>query len=62
MKQIKPGQFCSIDGMVLRARSKTIGCEGCVFKDNISRCPGVFDAKKKQSKIDCTSLGIIFTK
>lgn len=59
---LKPGQFCTINNHVFRAKKKTAGCYKCFF-ENCVFCPavrkkGVDDPKR----IDCGITGIILVK
>ena len=53
-KAPKPGQYCSINGKVYRAKKRTNGCNGCVLNTFVL-CPGLF------GHIDCLQNGIIIT-
>lgn len=57
--KLKPGQLCTINNNVFRAKKREAGCEGCFFENCFFTCPGVLDAKKKEKKIDCLMLGIV---
>jgi len=60
--QLKPGQLCTINGNVYRARKRTSGCFGCIFYDCFFTCPGVKDSRTKKRKIDCVLNAIILEK
>lgn len=50
--QLKPGQLCTIDNHVYRARRRTFGCFGCIFDDKFFTCPGV-KYRGKEPKVRC---------
>lgn len=60
MKTPKPGQLCTINNVVYRAKKRTNGCDGCDL-DSILRCPNIYDYRQSfnPKKIDCTIKGII---
>lgn len=58
MKPLKPGQICTIDGYVFRAKRRTNGCEGCAL-DSLILCPNIVDSRNGVRQLDCTIDGII---
>lgn len=61
MKTPKPGQFCTINGVVYRAKKRINGCRGCAL-DNIVLCPSIIDLRYNTSKFDCSLNNIILVK
>ena len=61
MKTPKPGQFCTINGTVYRARKRTNDCHGCAL-DNIILCPNIVDPRYGTPKLDCVLNNIILTR
>ena len=59
--RLKPGQLCTLNHNVFRAKKREYGCEGCYFENAFFTCPGIQN-KNKAKKIDCLSLGIILKK
>lgn len=57
-KYPKPGQYCSVNGVVYRAVKRTNGCQGCNL-NNLLTCPGIIDSKTKEKEIDCTTQNIV---
>lgn len=43
-KTSKPGQLCSINGIMYRAKKRTSGCTGCAL-DSILMCPNIRDKR-----------------
>ncbi|MEE3413888.1 MAG: hypothetical protein VZR53_00770 [Prevotella sp.] len=63
MKKIKPGQFWSCNGCIVRARKRTSGCTGCLYEDSIILCPDVRTRNGDNSnKPNCLLNNIIFVK
>lgn len=60
MKTPKPGQFCTINKTLYRAKRRTDGCFGCAL-DNIFLCPNVVDCRSKKT-LQCAANGIILVK
>ena len=56
---LKPGQVCTINGHIFRAKKKIAGCYKCYY-DNCIFCPAIrkknADPKKR---VDCGITGII---
>ena len=48
--RLKPGQLCTLNNTVYRAKKKTNGCEGCVFNHNVYTCPLMVTNRRK---LDC---------
>jgi hypothetical protein len=65
MKPLKPGQFCTINNTLYRAKKRTLGCNGCAF-NNPFTCPNIRDSRadiaKQQSGLDCTTYNVIFVR
>lgn len=61
MKTPKPGQFCTIDGVVYRAKKRTHDCDGCAL-DNIILCPNIVDRRKDKPQLECELNNIILIK
>ena len=57
-KYPKPGQYCSVNGVVYRAVKRTNGCQGCSL-NNLLTCPGIIDSKTQSKEIDCATQNII---
>lgn len=47
MKHYKPGQYVSVNGIIYRATARTIGCTGCVFRNDLILCPCMRDKRSK---------------
>ena len=62
MKQIKPGQFWSYNGCIVRARKRKSGCTGCLYEDNIMLCPDMKTKNQNAERPNCVLNNIIFTK
>lgn len=60
--KLRPGQLCTLNGSVYRAKRKIAGCEGCYFSKNIFTCPAVINMKSSKCKLDCQLDGIILHK
>lgn len=60
MKTPKPGQFCTIDGVVYRARKRTMNCTGCALND-FYRCPNITDSRSEKP-LNCAINNIILVK
>lgn len=59
MKNLRPGQICTIRNKQYRAKARTLGCKGCAF--NIFNCPAIkFANMVNISKIHCEVDNIIF--
>ncbi len=54
---MKPGQLCTINNVVYRAKKRTYGCTGCAL-NSIDMCPEITDFRS-QRKINCDIHGII---
>lgn len=61
MKTIKAGQFWAHNGVILRARKRTSGCEGCLYEDCIL-CPDVKTKTNENQRPYCTINDIILVK
>ena len=53
---IVKGRFINVNGIVVRIRNRTDGCNGCYFNNSFT-CPEIGG-----KKYDCRLRGIIFTK
>lgn len=62
MKTPKPGQFCTINNIVYRAKRRTYGCRGCALDDFIM-CPNIVDSKGNHKKpLNCDLNDIILVR
>lgn len=62
MKPLKPGQLCTINQQVYRAKKRTIGCLGCDL-DHYLKCPNiVFANVTGEPKLNCIEHAIILKK
>lgn len=61
MKTPKPGQFCTIDGVVYRAKRREEGCKGCSF-DPFLTCPNVVDTRTTERPLQCAINDIILVR
>lgn len=66
MKTIKPGQLCTINHVLYRAKRKESGhfldCTGCALNNPMS-CPNIaFTNCDNKTPINCESDGLIFVK
>lgn len=63
MKHYKPGQFCTINNVLYRAKRREpgLGCKGCVL-DSLIACPNIVDSRNGIRPLDCTGDDIIFVK
>lgn len=60
MKTPKPGQLCTINNTVYRAKSRTTscGCFGCDL-DDIALCPNIVDSRNGVKMLNCVENNII---
>lgn len=62
MKTPKPGQFCTINGVVYRAKKReSLSCYGCALNSPIL-CPNIVDIRNGKRPLECSGNGIIFYK
>lgn len=66
MITLKPGQLCTINGVLYRAKKRNVRnfleCTGCALNDFFT-CPNICYANyNKQKQIDCDKYNIILTK
>lgn len=61
MKTPKPGQFCTINKTVYRAKRRTNGCYGCALNNFIS-CPNIVDSRNGTPALECAINDIILTR
>lgn len=61
MKTPKPGQFCTIGGIVYRAKKRTNECQGCAL-NNLFLCPNIVDRRTNKPELECELNNIILTK
>lgn len=61
MKTPKPGQFCTIDGVVYRAKRRTNKCEGCAL-DDFTLCPNITDVRHPEPLLQCSINDIILVR
>lgn len=57
--KLVPGRFHSVNGQVVRIKSRTNGCKGCAF-DNPFTCPNA--VKKNETVNECVENETIFVK
>lgn len=50
--RLKPGQLCTINNVVYRAKRRTCGCRGCDL-DSFAICPNVVDRRIRGNKVEC---------
>ena len=60
MKTPKPGQFCTINKRVYRAKHRTNGCAGCALNDLIM-CPNITDFRSRPV-LECALNDIILVR
>lgn len=60
MKPLKPGQLCTINDEVYRAKRKTSLCKGCSF--DFASCPNQWVGRNPKLSIDCITHWIILQK
>ncbi len=60
MKTPKPGQLCTINEAVFRAKKREpgAGCKGCALED-IDLCPNVVDSRNGVPVLNCSINDII---
>ena len=61
MKTPKPGQFCTINGILYRAKRRTDKCKGCAL-DDLVLCPNIVDSRGGTKLLDCSLNDIILVK
>ena len=61
MKTPKPGQFCTIGGVVYRAKKRTHECDGCAL-DSLILCPNIVDLRKNKPELECVLNNIILVR
>lgn len=66
MKALKPGQLCTINHTVYRAKKRKVSsffeCTGCALNDFFA-CPNITYANYNKSKeIDCDTYNVILIK
>lgn len=57
---MKPGQFTSINGTIVRIKKAENWCKGCFYEHKIS-CPCIVDARTER-QLDCKLNGFIYVK
>lgn len=55
---MKPGQFCTINGVTYRAKKRYDNCHGCAL-NSLLLCPMIV---KSQNTLDCIVDNIIFVR
>lgn len=60
-KRLKPGQFCTINRVVYRAKKRSHGCNGCALDDFV-RCPNIVDSRSGELAIECSLDNIILVR
>ena len=61
MKTPKPGQLCTINNVVYRAKRRTHKCNGCALND-IFMCPNVRDSRNGTPALECSINDIILVR
>ncbi len=61
MKNLKPGQFCTIGGIVYRAKKRINGCAGCAL-DSFVLCPNIVDRRIEKPQLQCELNNVILVK
>ena len=66
MKRIKPGQLCTINKVLYRAKKRTsenfMSCTGCALNNPFS-CPNIsFKNVENKNPLNCDIDGLIFVK
>lgn len=61
MKHYKPGQFCTINNVLYRAKRRQSGCKGCSL-DSFEDCPNIVDSRNGVRPLDCSTDDIIFVR
>lgn len=61
MKTPKPGQFCTINNSVFRAKKRVDGCKGCVLNDFFT-CPNITDSRNGLPLLECSLNNIILVR
>lgn len=61
MKVSKPGQLCTINRVVYRAKSRTYKCYGCAL-NNLIDCPNIVDFRNGHVQIACAENDIILVR
>lgn len=59
MLYIKPGQFCTINHILYRAKKRTHYCDGCDL-NSVYVCPNIKRDNTTQKRVSCAQTGIIF--
>lgn len=60
MKTPKPGQLCTINNVVYRAKRRTDGCQGCDL-NSLDKCPNITDYRAEKP-LKCALNDIILKK
>ena len=61
MKTPKPGQLCTINNAVYRAKRRINGCYGCAL-NSIVMCPNVVDSRNGHPLLECAINDIILVR
>ena len=61
MISLKPGQLCTINRAVYRAKRRTYRCYGCAL-DSIATCPNIVDFRNGHAQIACAENDIILVR
>lgn len=62
MKTPKPGQLCTINGVIYRAKKRSKGCRGCAL-DDYTLCPNIVDSRSDGSRpLNCGINNIILVR
>ena len=61
MKTPKPGQFCTIAGVVYRAKKRTNNCTGCAL-DSFLLCPNIVDHRREKPQLESELNNIVLVR
>lgn len=61
MKSLKPGQLCTINRTVYRAKKRVLDCKGCSL-DSPFTCPNMKFQNTSNKHFPCIEQGIILVK
>lgn len=61
MMNLKPGQLCTINRVVYRAKRRTYKCYGCAL-NNLIDCPNIVDSRNGHAQIACAENNILLVR
>lgn len=61
MKNLRPGQVCTINNRVYRAKKRIDGCHGCSL-NNFFTCPEIVDSRNGKKPLNCDINNIILVR